>query len=122
MIATIGTGAKEKVIAYFIFILGTTDSDQKHYQQVGITLDPATDCTVAPSVADAFQNQGVGSPLMRHLIRVARRLGRKRMLLLYGVQSTNLRAVHFYQKHGFRQVGTFEHPAGQFNHDMILDL
>ena len=37
-------------------------------------------------------------------------------------QATNHRAIHFYQKHGFRKVGTFEHPAGQFNHDMILDL
>jgi GNAT superfamily N-acetyltransferase len=122
MIATIGTGAHEKVIAYFILILGTTDSDREHYRRVAILLGPETDCTVAPSVADAFQNQGVGSPLMRHLIRVAQRLGRKRMVLLLGTQATNHHAIHFYEKHGFRIVGTFEQPPGRNNYDMLLEL
>jgi GNAT superfamily N-acetyltransferase len=73
-------------------------------------------------VADAFQNQGVGSLLMARLIQIARRLGCKRMVLLGGTQAANHRAVHFYQKHGFRTVGTFEWPAGCDNYDMLLEL
>ena len=61
LIATVGTGAQVKMIAYFILIFGTTKSDEAHYQGVGISLDPKSDCTVAPSVADAFQNQGIGA-------------------------------------------------------------
>ena len=122
MIATVGTNAPEKVIAYFILLLGATEAEQERYRRVGIPLDPETDCTVAPSVADALQNQHIGSPLMCHLIRVARRLRRTRMLLLGGTQATNYRAIHFYQKHGFRMVGTFERPAGINNYDMLLEL
>ena len=122
MIATIGTGAQEQVIAYFILILGATETEQERYRRVGIPLDPKTDCTLAPSVADAFQSQHVGSALMRHLILVARRLRRQRMLLLGGTYATNHRAIHFYQKHGFRQVGTFVRPGEVHSYDMLLEL
>ncbi len=122
LIATIGENAQETVIAYFIFMLGLRDAELERFGRVGIPLDPRTVCTVAPSVAHGFQNEGVGSRLMLHLIQVARRLGRKRMVLFGGTYTTNQRAIHFYQKHGFRKVGTFEHPAGRFSYDMLLEL
>lgn len=120
MIATLGAG--EQVIAYFILLLGVTDGDTTHYARNGIALDPLTDCTLAPSVADAYQSQGVGSRLLPELKRIARRLGRRRMVLMWGVQATNSRAVHFYEKHGFRFIAPFEDPPGRMNNDMILDL
>jgi GNAT superfamily N-acetyltransferase len=125
MLATAGTGAEgaaEQVVAYFILQLGVTGDERDRYHGVGISLDPQTDCTVAPSVADAFQSQDVGSLLMAHLIQIARRLGRKRMVLLGGTQAANHRAIHFYHKHGFRTIGTFEWPAGCNNYDMLLEL
>jgi GNAT superfamily N-acetyltransferase len=122
LIATIGAGDGEQVIAYFILILGAREEEQERYNSLGLPLDSRTDCTLAPSVADAFQNQGVGSAMMRHLILVARRLGRRRMVLFGGTYATNHRAIHFYQKYGFGKVGTFEHPQGVYNHDMLLEL
>jgi GNAT superfamily N-acetyltransferase len=122
MIATIGEGNAEQVIGYIILILGIREDDAKRYEQLGIPLNADTDCTLAPSVADAHQSRGLGSICMKHLISVARRVGRKRMVLWGGTQATNYRAVHFYEKHGFRTVGFFEEPPGFNNHDMIMEL
>ncbi len=121
-IATAGQGAGEQAIAYFILGLSIGDVERERYYGVGIDLDPEADAAVAPSVADAVQDRGLGSLCMEHVIRVARRLGRRRLVLMGGVQATNWRAIHFYLKHGFRRMGTFEHPPGRSNHDMIVDL
>jgi len=124
LIATIPNAALEKVIAYFILQLGVPPAEIERYAQTNIALDPQADCLVAPSVADAYQNQGVGSPVMRHVFEVARRLGRKHIVLLGGVYVTNERAVHYYQKAGFRTVGTFIAPwaSGRVSYDMVLEL
>ena len=45
----------------------------------------------------------------------------KQVLLWGGVQATNARAVHFYEKHGFKNIGSFWHD-GKDNYDMVLDL
>ena len=112
----------EQIIAYFILMLLVTEYELERYARLGIALDTVDDCTVAPSVADARQNTGLGSPLFGHVIDLARRLGRRRMVLLGGTMARNERAIHFYQKHGFRTVGPFEYPAGALNYDMLLEL
>jgi diamine N-acetyltransferase len=122
MVATVPDGPQERVVAYFICVPGVAPVERERYARAGVPLDSETDCTVAPSVADAYQDRGLGSCLMGHLILVARQLGRQRLVLMGGVQATNARAIHYYQKHGFRMVNTFESPAGFFNHDMMLSL
>ena len=87
----------------------------------GWILHDETDCTLAPSVADAYQSQGLGSLMMQHLLGLLPRLGRQRMLLWGGVRADNPRAVHFYTKFGFQRVGDFE-AGGTNNYDMIADL
>jgi len=98
---------QDQVIAYFILQMGIPEYELTRYQQLGITLNPLTDCLVAPSVADAYQNQGVGSITMLYLFDSARSMGRKHILLMGGVYMSNKRAVHFYQKMGFIIAGTF---------------
>ncbi|HZO87999.1 MAG TPA: GNAT family N-acetyltransferase [Chthonomonadaceae bacterium] len=120
MVATVPRDGGERIIAYILLKLGVRESDGRRYAALGLTLDPATDASLAPSVADDYQNRGVGSAMMRHLLQVARKLGRKRIVLWDGVQATNARAVHFYTKWGFRKVGEFY--TGINNFDMILDL
>jgi ribosomal protein S18 acetylase RimI-like enzyme len=120
MVATIGQGAEEKIIAYVLLKLGVLEADRQRYEVLGIALDDTTDCTLAPSVADAYQNQGIGSLVMRHLLQVAQKLGRQRVVLWLGVQATNERAIHFYTKWGFRKVGEFYTDKNNF--DMICEL
>jgi diamine N-acetyltransferase len=124
MIATIPGPGGEQVIAYFIFQLDAPEGERKRYAAAGISLDPQTDCIIAPSLADAYQNRGLGTPLMEHIFATARRLGRKHILLNGGVYLTNERAVHYYEKLGFRRVGTFDNPegSGRTSYDMWRDL
>jgi GNAT superfamily N-acetyltransferase len=122
MIATTSSGPDEQVIAYFILVLGIHDFDAEHYAKLNLPLNAETDCTLAPSVSDAHQSHGLGSILMRQLKVIARQVGRKRMVLWGGTQGTNERAIHFYHKHGFVTVGTFDQPPGFLNYDMIMDL
>ena len=110
------------IIAYCILMLHVTAHEQARFAQYGLELASTFDCTVAPSVADAYQNQGLGVPLMKHVIECARQLGRRSVVLLGGVQITNERAVHVYQGLGFRTMGTFEYPGGCWNADMRLEL
>ena len=110
------------VIAYLILLRGVTEHDARRYQAHGRLLDPRTTCTVAPSVADAWQSQGLGPRLLGALIDVARRLGARTIVLMGGVQASNTRAVRLYQRLGFQQTATFEHPDDVLNYDMLLEL
>ena len=110
-----------KIVAYFVVELGVRAGDRRRYDALGLALHDETDCTLAPSVADAYQSQGLGSLMMQHLLGLLPRLGRQRMLLWGGVRADNPRAVHFYTKFGFRRVGDFE-AGGTNNYDMIADL
>lgn len=110
-----------RVIAYFIVHFGVGEPDMKRYAAVDIELDTTTDCELAPSVADDDQSTGVGSLVMGHLVPLLRAAGRKRLLLMGGVKTENVRAIHFYEKFGFRAVGKFA-IQGRPCIDMIADL
>ena len=112
---------EEKIVAYFVVELGVRAGDRRRYEALGLALHDETDCTLAPSVADAYQSEGLGSLMMQHLLGLLPRLGRQRMLLWGGVRADNPRAVHFYTKFGFRRVGDFA-AGGTNNYDMIADL
>jgi GNAT superfamily N-acetyltransferase len=120
MVGIVSQNGSERIISYVLLKNGVLDEDRARYEARGIPLDRASDSTLAPSVADDYQDQGVGSTMMRHVLDVARRLGKKRIVLWLGVQATNERAVHFYTKWGFRKVGEFY--TDRNNYDMILDL
>jgi diamine N-acetyltransferase len=120
LVATVPGKGRERIIAYMLLKMGVLDGDQHRYEARGIPLDPDTDCTFAPSVADDYQNQGIGSQMLRHILQAAPKLGRRRIALWYGVQATNDRAVHYYTRWGFRKVGEFFTDMNNF--DMILDL
>ena len=96
------------------------DADVQRYAARGMPLDDATDATIAPVVADAHQNSGLGSLVMLHLMPWLRRFGKRRLVLLGGVRQHNARAIRFYQKWGFRPVGTFTTSAP--NIDMVAEL
>ena len=117
MIATIEEDGRTRIAAYFLLMFGIREDDRGRYEKLGISLDKATDCTLAPSVADDYQNTGVGSLVIAHLVDIFQQCGRKRIVLWGGVQERNARGVHFYKKFGFRKVGEFM--AKINNYDMI---
>jgi diamine N-acetyltransferase len=108
------------VIAYFILQLWVQIYEKERYAASGIPLNDREDCVLAPSVADDYQDKKLGSAMLEHLLKIAREIGRKRIVLMGGTQATNARAIRFYQKFGFRTVG--EYMTEINNYDMILEL
>ena len=115
-----------KVLGYFIIYPAVRPSEVKRYEGYGIALSSDTDCTFAPSIADACQGKGVGSAVMRILIEAIRELGFRRVVLSGGAQATNDQAIGYYSKFGFRKVGSFETVTelhGRLdNDDMMMTL
>ena len=120
MIATTARGGRERIVAYVLLKRGAWPADRERYANLGIPLEPETVSALAPSVADEYQNQGVGGLLVEHVLGIARELGQQQVVLWGGVQATNARGIHFYTKWGFRKVGEFF--TDKNNHDMILEL
>ena len=110
-----------QVIAKFIVHFGVYESDARRYQERGMALDASVDSELAPSVADAYQSNGVGSLVMGHLLPLLRRLERRRLALVGGVRGDNPRAIHFYEKFGFEKVGEFQ-SRDVVSFDMIAEL
>lgn len=66
-----------------------------------------------------FQKTGIGSALMIWSIEKAMELGKKRLIL--GVYAGNDKALNFYARHGFIQIGTRKFQVGnQICDDYIL--
>jgi GNAT superfamily N-acetyltransferase len=109
-IAVLPGGPRGKGIGYIILKLGLTPGERERYPRAGVEVDPSLDCLVAPSVADAYQGLGLGTPCLRHVMGAARQLGRRYCLLMGGVYADNERAVQFYRKAGFRLAASFTLP------------
>ena len=111
---------KGDLIAYFILDRGLPVYETPRYREFGIDLAAGSDLLFAPSVADAWQNRGIASLAMPHLIAFARQLGARSLVLMGGTQATNHRAIAFYEKFGFKRFGGYQ--TDVFNHDMRLLL
>jgi diamine N-acetyltransferase len=108
------------IIAYAIIKTGYLQHDSDRLQSYGIELSSQTDCTFAPSVADAWQGLGIGNSLLHFIIAELKPQGFKRIILWGGVQADNTHAVHYYTKNGFSILGQFEYNGP--NYDMVFDI
>ncbi len=106
-----------EIIAYTIVKFGYLEHDYTRLSAYGLNLEMTSDCTIAPSVGDTFQSQGIGGQLIQFAINDLSELGFTRIILWGGVQSTNSKAVGLYRKYGFKALGQFEHNG--MNLDMI---
>lgn len=109
-----------EIIAYCVLKKGYLEHDSFRFHSYGLTLDHATDCTFAPSVAEEWQGKGVGGELTNFIIGDLKEMGFRRILLWGGVQSDNHQALRYYEKLGFRRLGQFEYFG--MNDDMCLDM
>ena len=120
IVVTVPDGDGPRIIAYFIVGFRMYEADAQRYAARGTPLDEHTDAYLAPSVEDRYQNTGVGSSAMSCVVPWLRQLGRRRLMLLGGVQQRNERAIAFYRKWAFRTVGEF--PSKHACYDMIAPL
>lgn len=108
------------IIAYAIVLQGYTRGDYQRYLAYDLPMSDEHDYTLAPSVADAWQSQGVGNQLYAFIEEELRQKGAQKIVLWGGVQLSNQRAVRFYLKQGFRTLAQFEHQGT--NLDMVHRL
>ncbi len=116
----VAVDAADRIAAYAVVCRGCLPHEEPRFCGYGIRPQFETDYTLAPSVADAWQSRGLGDRLLRYVIDELRARDGRRVFLWGGVQAENVRARRFYQKHGFRHLGDFEHHGT--NHDMVLLL
>ncbi|MGW2306545.1 N-acetyltransferase family protein [Actinomadura luteofluorescens] len=110
------------IVGLLEFSLALTQGDVERYRKAGVHLDEETDCRFGLTLADAHQGQGLATLAFPLVCEVARRLGKRRIILWGGVLADNPRAIRFYEKNGFQWVGPFTGPDGRTALDMILDI
>jgi RimJ/RimL family protein N-acetyltransferase len=114
--------APGQIVGLLEFSFDIPNGDRQRYAQHGIELDATVDCRWGPTLADDYQNVGLGSKLFAFVANVARRFGKKRIILWGGVLADNRRAIRFYEKQGFQPVGIFRDHEDELLFDMILNL
>lgn len=111
---------KDDIIAYSIIKHGYLEHDAERLRSLGIMPDMTKDVTFAPSVADAWQGQGIGRKMFYHICNDLKAQGVRRIILWGGVQASNAKALKFYENAGFITLGSFWHNGDNF--DMVKDL
>lgn len=111
-----------RIIGLLEFSFDLQKDDLDRYSRYNISLSSKTDCRFGPTLADEYQNQGLGSLIFPYIIEVAKKFGRKRILLWGGVLKNNSRAIRFYEKNGFKTVGGFLNKEGEETVDMITNI
>ncbi|MDX2285191.1 MAG: GNAT family N-acetyltransferase [Bacteroidia bacterium] len=113
--------ASGRIIAYAVVRIGFLPHDAPRLQSCGITPDAQTDCTFAPSVADAWQGCGLGDGLLTCVISdLKQHTAVRRIILWGGVQADNQRALRYYMRNGFRILGAFTYNGE--NYDMLREI
>ena len=113
---------KDDLIAYMLVKKGMNEGEKFRLQQNHIVFDEAHFCTFAPSVADAWQSNGLGSAMFEAIERDISTNTPFRFIILWGgVQATNEKAVRYYEKYAFKRMGSFWYD-GKANYDMIKSL
>lgn len=110
-----------RIIGIFEFSFDIPEGDQERFSSYGITPGPDT-CCLGPCLADDYQDKGIGSIVLPYLINIARDFGKRCVILWGGVRTDNERGIRFYEKNGFKRLGTFLNQTGDESLDMILEI
>jgi len=113
--------ANNIIIAYMLVKDGLIESDEQRFAERDIHFDSETACTFAPSIADNWQSAGLGTAMFDIIETDLKLLGKRIIILWAGVQASNKKAVLYYRKIGFVEVGTFIFNNID-NYDMIKEI
>jgi RimJ/RimL family protein N-acetyltransferase len=93
ILAIVEEEKKARIIGSSSLSFYSTEAN-RHKAELGITIH------------DDYQNLGLGTIMIKHLLSIARRKGLKKVFLL--VTATNSRAIHVYEKCGFKVEAKLE--------------
>ena len=114
--------SSKRIVGLLEFSFDIPETDYKRFGETGTQLDAETDCRFGPTLADDYQDRGLGSRVFPHIVEIARKFGKKRIILWGGVLKDNERAIHYYKKQGFALAGVFRDQKGREALDMIISL
>ena len=106
----------------FEFSLDLVPGDIERFRVQGIVLSPALDIRFGLCLGDALQGRGIATSVQPEMNRIALHLGAQRVILWGGVLASNTKAIGFYRRQGFKEVGPFVADDGQDCLDMLLTL
>ena len=112
----------KKIVGLVEFTLDIPQNVVDTYATYGFTLDTDYTCRFGPTLANKYQNQGLGSLLFPYVTKIAKLLGKKYIILYGGVLANNLHAIKYYEKHGFKITGKYNNDNGDETLDMILNI
>ena len=112
-----GLKADKEIIAYAVLKKGYLDFELPRFSNYQLILGHERDYTLAPSVADDYQSQGVGSMMMEYICNELKSNGADKIILWGGVQESNKIARRYYRKFGFQVLGQFDTDVS--NLDMV---
>jgi len=110
ILALIREEGKERIIGSASLSFNQAEA-LKHKAELGIT------------VHDDYQNLGLGTAMIKHLLNIARKKELKKIFLL--VDTDNIRAIHVYEKCGFQIEATLKkehYQKGQFRDDYRMAI
>lgn len=110
-----------RIVGLLELSFGIPESDVKRFAEGGLSLNEETDVRFGPTLSDDFQGRGLGTRAFNEIVEIVRNFGKKRILLWGGVLESNVPAVKFYEKLGFKKVATFI-KDGKNHFDMMLTI
>jgi GNAT superfamily N-acetyltransferase len=112
------------IIALFEFSLDIPEGDKKRFLKYKIKLNNKDYCRFAPCISDKYQNKKIGSLIFPKIIKISKKIGRKKIILWGGVLEKNIRAISFYKKNKFKELGKFKDPniKDQKSLDMVRTI
>lgn len=97
----------EECVGYFILDPVIPIHEADRFRTFGISLESYRDCMFAPCMADNYQGRGLATKSMPFLLDHCLRKGYRSLALLGGTQESNLQALQFYRKFGFKKIGGY---------------
>jgi RimJ/RimL family protein N-acetyltransferase len=113
---------RKEIIGLIEFTLDIPENVVEQYRRYGTDLDIDNTCRFGPTLADDYKSKGVGSLIFPFVIKITKLLGEKYIILYGGVFADNIRAIKYYEKHGFRVVGRYIDENKRESVDMILNI
>lgn len=110
------------IIGIFEFSFDLTSEDLKRFSEYGVSINQNDTCRFGPVLADEFQGKGIASKVMPYIFKTAQLFERNKIILWGGVFNTNHKAIDFYLRNGFLQVGEFLNSDNKKCIDMICYL
>lgn len=111
-----------RVVGLFEFSRDLVAHDVARYETHGRPLTRGLDFRYGLCLSDDFQGKGNASAVQPLVNEAARHFGARRLILWGGVHGTNIRAMQFYERVGFQEVGRFSDAENASCVDMIAEL